>query len=120
MKRTMALGLTLVAALTLAACGGGEEGGEAAGGGDATSASTVSMVDNAYEPAALTVDAGASLEITNDGEAPHTFTVEGADINEDLESGATSAVTVNLEPGEYTVFCEYHRSAGMEGTLTVQ
>jgi plastocyanin len=114
MTRTAVLIATV---LTLAACGGGEDTGGEGGGGSATS---LSMVDNAFEPADLTVAAGADLEVSNDGEALHNITIEGTEIDEDVEAGQNTSITVDAEPGEYTMFCEYHRSAGMEGTVTVQ
>ena len=56
----------------------------------------------------------------NEGEAPHTFTVEGEDVDVEVEAGQTTTTTVDLEPGTYTLFCEFHREQGMEGTLTVE
>lgn len=101
-------------ALMLAACGGGSDGGE--GGGSAP----LSMTDNAFDPTTLTVSSGDSVELSNDGQALHNLTVEGADIDQDVQAGQSATVTMDLEPGEYTMFCEYHRSAGMEGSVTVQ
>ena len=115
-KLTMAIALT--GALALAACGGEETGGT--GGGDASGSTSLSMVDNAFEPSSLTVDAGAAVDVSNDGEALHNITIEGSDIDEDVDPGASTSVTLDLDPGTYTMFCEYHRGGGMEGSLTVQ
>jgi plastocyanin len=108
----------LTTAVMLSACGGNGNGGggEEGGGG----ASTLSMVDNAFQPAALTVSAGAELELTNDGQALHNLTIEGTDVNEDVEAGQSTTVSIDIDPGDYTMFCEYHRTIGMEGTVTVQ
>ena len=120
MKKGMLAGTAVAAALMLAACGGGEEGGESGGGGSTESgATTLSMVDNAFEPASFTVASGATVKVTNDGEAPHNISVEGAGIDEDVEAGQSTSVAFDLEPGDYTMFCEFHRAAGMEGALTV-
>ena len=120
MKKGMLVASVVAAALVLAACGGGEDGGDAAtgtsGGGGTTS---LSMVDNAFDPATLAVASGDTVEVSNDGEAPHNITIEGEGIDEDVESGQSTSVTFDLEAGSYTMFCEYHREAGMEGTLTV-
>lgn len=114
------LGLLIGASLALAACGGGEEGGSDGGGGDTgTTTSTVTLVDNAFEPSDPVVAAG-DVEVVNDGENPHTFTVEGQDVNVEVQPGETATATVDLDAGTYTLFCEFHRSAGMETTLTVE
>ncbi|MDQ4004998.1 MAG: cupredoxin domain-containing protein [Actinomycetota bacterium] len=118
-KRSM-IGISLAAALTVAACGGDESGGGSGSGGDSGDSTTLSMVDNAFDPASLTVDAGTTVDISNDGEALHNITIEGSDVDEDVDPGASTTVTVDLDPGTYTMFCEYHRAGGMEGSLTVQ
>ena len=121
MGKRLMMGIALTGALTLAACGGGEEtGGGTSGGGEAGGSTTLSMVDNAFEPASLTVDAGAAIDVSNDGEALHNITIEGSDVDEDVDPGASTSVTLDLDPGSYTMFCEYHRAGGMEGSLTVQ
>jgi plastocyanin len=113
--------LALAAALLLAACGGGgEEGGDTAGtdtGGSAVT--TVTLVDSAFEPADPVIAAG-DVELVNEGQAPHTFTIEGEDVDVEVEAGQTATATVDLAPGSYTLFCEFHRAQGMETTLTVE
>jgi plastocyanin len=111
MATVVKIALALVTALTLAACGGDEGGGGGTG---------LSMVDNAFQPADLTVTAGDTLEVSNDGQAEHNITIEGTDVDEDVAPGDSTSITVDTEPGEYTMFCEYHRAGGMEGTVTVQ
>jgi plastocyanin len=101
------------AALLLAACGGDGNGG---GGGTAT----LSTIDNAFQPASLTVSAGAELELTNDGQSLHNLTIEGTDVSQDVEAGQSATVSVDIDAGDYTMFCEYHRAIGMEGTVSVQ
>jgi plastocyanin len=112
MVRIGLMAVAVAAALALAACGGEDAGG---GGGG-----TLSMIDNEFDPASLTVSAGDSLEVSNDGSNPHNITIEGTEIDEDVEPGQSTSVSIDAEPGEYTMFCEYHRSGGMEGTVTVQ
>ena len=119
MQRSLMLAPALVAALVLGACGGGDDGGTTGGNGDSAGGSTLSLVDNEFVPSSLTVASGDTVEVTNDGQAPHTVTIEGQGIDEEVESGASTTVTFDLEPGEYVMFCEFHRGAGMEGTLTV-
>jgi len=106
--------------LLLAACGG-DDGGTAAAAGpnEGSTPSTVTLLDNEYEPTEPVIATG-DVELVNEGESPHTFTVEGEDVNVEVEAGQTTTATVDLAPGTYTLFCEFHRSQGMETTLTIQ
>jgi plastocyanin len=104
--------------LVLAACGGGDDGGNAAGDGGAAT-STVTMRDNEFVPSDPVVSAG-EVELVNEGASPHTFTVEGEDVDVQVEAGQTVTETIDLAAGTYRLFCEFHRGQGMEGTLTVE
>jgi plastocyanin len=115
MGRITLIAGTVATAFVLAACGGGDTGG-----GDGAAGTALSMTDNAFDPASLTLGAGESLEVSNDGAAAHNITIEGTDVDEDVDPGQSTSITVDAEPGDYTMFCEFHRSAGMEGTVTVQ
>lgn len=88
------------------------------------------MSDFAYEPSNIVLPAdtaGYELELINDGDLPHDFSVEG--LPEDVpvhlvvfaENRASYPLPA-LPAGEYTVFCGVvgHREAGMEATLTIQ
>jgi plastocyanin len=103
--------------ILLAACGGGGSDGGSPDGGEAPS--TVTLRDNAFAPADPVIDAG-DVELVNEGESPHTFTIEGEDVDVEVDAGQTTTVTVDLPAGTYTVFCGFHRGQGMEGTLTVE
>jgi plastocyanin len=119
MTKMLRAGGVLAAALVLGACGGGgDTGGDT--GGDGGEASTLTMVDNSFEPADLTVSSGTELQLSNEGQNPHTFTVTGDGIDEQVEAGQSSAVTIELEPGQYDFICEFHEAQGMTGTLTVE
>ena len=110
MRRTGMVGLAVLALLILGACGGGDDGG----------AVTLTMVDNAFEPADLTAPSGAEVSLVNNGAAEHNLTVEGSDIDVDVAPGETGTATLELDAGEYRTFCSYHEAQGMEGTLTVE
>jgi len=120
-KSRKILSIAAVSLLLLAACGGGDDGGDGGdGGGDGAAAtSTVTMRDNAFVPSDPVVSAG-EVELVNEGASPHTFTVEGEDVNVQVEAGQTVTETIDLAAGTYTLFCEFHRGQGMEGTLTVE
>ena len=113
---TVAIGATAL----FAACGGGaDDAADPAPAGDAAASTTITMSDNTYAPSDPVVQAG-DVELVNDGQAPHTFTIEGEDVDVEVAAGETGTASVDLEPGTYTVFCEFHRAQGMETTLTVQ
>lgn len=107
-----------VALLLLAACGGGGDG-EGADGDGATASATVTMQDNVFAPSDPVIAAG-EVQLVNEGESPHTFTVEGEAVDVEVDAGQTVTETIDLAPGTYTLFCEFHRAQGMEGTLTVE
>jgi plastocyanin len=113
MRARWLIALTMVTMLAVS-CGGGD--GDGGGGGGAT---TLSMTDNAFNPASLTVSPG-SLTLTNDGATLHNLTIEEAGIDEDVQPGQSTTVDIDLDPGEYEMVCEYHVAQGMTGTLTVQ
>jgi plastocyanin len=119
MRKMMTLIATAVIGVALmSACGGDDAGGNGTNG-EAAASSTVTMRDNEFLPGDPTITAG-DVELVNEGQSPHTFTVEGADVDVEVEAGQTATATVALEPGTYTLFCSFHREQGMEGTLTVE
>jgi plastocyanin len=62
-----------------------------------------------------------TLELSNEGAAPHTFTVDAQNIDETLQPGDSTNVTVQLSATEPTIFyCSFHRSMGMQGALFVK
>jgi plastocyanin len=117
-KSRKILSVAAVSLLLLAACGGGDDGGDEGGDGTAA-ATTVTMRDNAFVPSDPVIASG-EIELVNEGASPHTFTVEGEDVDVEVEAGQTVTETVDLPAGTYTLFCEFHRGQGMEGTLTVE
>ena len=95
----------------------------------------VVMKDNLFEPAGLTVKAGASVtfDLKNDGVAIHNMRVAGPDgsYNSDddavsdpqlVNAGGTATLdwTAPDQPGEIKFQCDFHVAVGMIGTITVQ
>ena len=122
MSKVLKVTTAVAAAFLLASCGGDgngskEPGGGGDGGGGVT---TLTTIDNAFQPSSLTAASGSDLEVSNEGATIHNFTIEGSDVSQDVEAGQSVTVVVDVDPGEYTMFCEYHRTAGMEGVITVQ
>ena len=74
---------------------------------EASTAVTVS--DFSYHPGCLVVAPGSTLTITNHDSAPHTFTIDGTNVDVELGSDASASVQLNgLAPGTYAVSCRYH------------
>jgi plastocyanin len=97
------------------ACGGDAE---PQGCVDPVPATTVELADFAFRPECLTVDAGATITLDNVGESPHTFTVDGTDLDLNVDAGSSAEAGLSgIEPGRYAVTCTYH--AQMTATLTV-
>jgi plastocyanin len=108
--------LALIALLLLPACGG--DGETQPGSCNPVDATEVELADFVFRPDCLSVDASATITLDNTGDAPHTFTVEGTDVDFDVDAGTSvDASLSNVEPGTYAVTCTYHPQ--MEATLTV-
>lgn len=135
MTRRVSVMLFVLVALVLgvAACGGddeGDEGNGGAGGGGGGSAVELTLAADpdgelAFDKSELQATAGeVTINFTNEASIPHNVSVEGNGVDEtsDTISSDTTSLTVELEAGTYTFYCGVgnHRSAGMEGTLTVE
>jgi plastocyanin len=100
--------------------GGGGDGGGGDGGGEdgGAGASTVQANNFAFDPAELEIAPGENLTLKNgNANTPHTFTIDGSDVDVELAPLAEEEATIDLEPGTYDFFCRLHPQ--MEGTLTV-
>jgi plastocyanin len=79
--------------------------------------------DFAFDPACSIVEADQGLSLPNEGEVQHNFSLEGPDVDLDIAAGEetnTEAIGGIAEPGTYTLFCKFHRGAGMEGEVRIQ
>jgi plastocyanin len=99
--------------------------GEAASGGAPAQASAgprevdVGAVDFAFEPNNASVAAGGKVKVTNNGQAPHTLTLDDVDLDtSNLAPGATAELTAPDTPGSYSYRCAVH-PARMRGVLVV-
>ena len=92
-----------------------------AGGGVAAATVDVSLTEFAITPGPLTVSAGATLAVVNNGSVAHNLSVEGL-VTPDLLGDESANLDISsLAPGTYTVICAIvgHKEAGMETTLTI-
>jgi plastocyanin len=114
--------------LLLASCGDGDGGGggarptsaEGSPSADCVETTDVTAVDNEFEPICMIAATGDELAITNEGAAPHTFTIDGTDVDETLQPGdqATATVPEGLDvEAENEFHCTIHPS--MVGYLFV-
>ena len=90
-------------------------------GGDATSSLTVHATDALkFGEDAYSAEAGeVTFEYVNDGSIPHTLLIEGID-GFKLDTEDNTEGSVDLEPGDYTLYCDIPGHSGMKADLTVE
>jgi uncharacterized cupredoxin-like copper-binding protein len=97
----------------------------AVGGETATPAVSVEVVsqDIFFEPSEVTIPANTDVTVNlpNEGAAPHNFSIDELGIDVDIAPGATEQAIINAPAGEYEYYCNVpgHKEAGMVGTLIV-
>ena len=125
-RRTHLLAALLLPALALTACGDdeGADVGDAAAPAAGARAVEVVADDFSFDPGEITAEAGEDLAIALTSEdMVHDLTIEELGFHVEAGRGDTTEGGLRVdEPGEYTYYCSVpgHRSAGMEGTLTVE
>lgn len=147
MRKLLVPLLALVLVLAAAGCGddGDGDGGDVsadAGAGDAAAGATptlegavndegsadatgadsvdVEIGDSFFSPTFVQADPGASLtvNVSNGGQASHTFTIDGTDVDEELAAGDEVEVEVTVpEDGTAVFYCRFHRGGGMQGAF---
>ena len=118
--------LLLVAGL-IAGCGSDDSDDQAAGDTSGVAGSVeLTATDFKFDPSTIELAKSGEMTFTlvNDGQETHALEIEGQGIEEEsdeIDGGATTALTVDLKPGEYEFYCplDGHREKGMEGTLVV-
>lgn len=98
-------------------------------GAAAQEGGAVDVVDVAFEPANLTVEAGTTVTWTQTGSLPHTVTADDGSFDSHpdcpgdcMGAGDTFSMTFDT-PGEIPYFCKIHGGpggVGMAGVITVQ
>ena len=125
--------VVLAGALLFAACGGDDDEGsdtsadtteapaDDAGGEGERASLAVSVVDNSFDPTSLSAAAGSvvSIEVTNDGSNPHTFSIDDVDVDTGtLNGGDSTTVTFTMPDGDLQYYCKIHGADVMSGTIT--
>ena len=88
----------------------------------APAAMSVTIADFSYSPNAVTLRAGqpVSFNITNSGQFPHTFTIDGVADSQSMAAGLSRSLPATFaQPGTFTFYCTVHGRARMSGTITV-
>jgi len=95
-----------------------DAGGNApAPSGDAVRSAKVEIVDFAYDPDPVTIEAGGKVIWQNMDSAPHTATADDGSFDTgDLGEGKLKSESFK-RAGAYSYFCEIH--PGMKGTVRV-
>jgi len=126
--------------LALAACGGSsgdessEEGGSTTIAGMSaqlhgtkdvsgeTGKVEIELDDDYFEPTILKGEPGqtVTLELRNEGDNPHTLTISGQGIDQEVQPADEAEVDVTFpESGQLAFVCRFHESNGMVGALEV-
>jgi plastocyanin len=107
------------------AAGGYGSGGSKTTSSNATTSNSsgevkLGMADDKFQPTTITGKAGSTVkvELKNNGQNEHNFTIESQKVDKDVEAGEDATVSVKI-PASGTVqfFCEYHKGLGMTGTV---
>jgi plastocyanin len=107
--------LACVCFITVIGCGGGSDGPSGpAGGGN-----TVTVGNNFFSPASLSVAPGTTVTWTwADGAVSHNVTFDDGGPNSPTQSSGSFPRTF-ADPGSYPYHCTIHGAAVMAGTVTV-
>ena len=126
MKKLVLFSALVLTALALASCGGGGDStsseaesspAETGAGGKLERSPKVEIVNFAYSPDPVRVQAGGKVIWQNMDSAPHTATADDGSFDTGtLEKGKLKSETFK-EPGTYTYYCEIHPT--MHGTVEV-
>jgi plastocyanin len=131
------LAMVGVLALAAAGCGGDDEGGgsasETTAAPETTSAPETTAAAGgaddevqlaasgfAWNPSSFELPAGTEVkvEVTNQDQAPHTFTFDEAGADQQIAAGEDASVTfTSPAAGSYEFRCKIHPA--MQGTITV-
>jgi plastocyanin/heme-degrading monooxygenase HmoA len=105
-------------------------------GGGSPGANEIDMVDNAFQPASLTVTTGTTITLKNKGQATHNVHVADASGTyaspfcrvggptpcsdpASIPGGGSGTILINIPAGTYDFRCDFHPTQ-MTGKLTVQ
>jgi plastocyanin len=143
---TLMLGMATTIGVVGTACGGATvDGGGGGGQGQPTAAgggfniqeaedhgaadlaglreTSLELDDGYFEPTVLMGEPGQelSIELENEGQAPHTFTLDDESIDQEVQPGQKVEVEVTFpDSGHLGFICRFHFADGMIGALSVE
>jgi plastocyanin len=82
----------------------------------------VELDDFYFQPTVLQGKPGeqVTLELKNEGQTEHSFTIDSQGIDKDLQPGDEAEVKVTIpKSGVVSFYCKFHKSSGMAGALAV-
>lgn len=82
----------------------------------------VELDDFYFKPTVLEGKPGqkVTLELKNEGQSEHSFTIDSQGIDRDIQPGDEAEVTVTIpKSGVVSFYCKFHKSSGMAGALAV-
>ncbi len=85
-------------------------------------AADVSMLDDDFSPAQITIAVGGSVTFANQGDRPHTATADNGSFDTGSVDPAASAAVTFDTAGTYPFYCQFHGGPGgdgMAGVITV-
>ena len=127
--RVTSIGALVIAGAVVGGCGGddGDSGGDdglSTGSGAGGDTVTVVAQDSlSFDQDSYSAGAGeVTIDYEDSGNLAHTLLIEGVDAFKLSVSsnGDTDEGTVELEPGEYRIYCDVPGHESMEATLTVE
>ena len=82
----------------------------------------IELDDFYFGPTYVTGPAGAKVKVdlSNEGQKNHTFTIDSAKIDTEVDPGQKATVEVTLPAsGSLAFYCKFHVSGGMQGAFSV-
>jgi plastocyanin len=137
---TTLLVLGIVAMLVRAACGGDDDSSSSASGSGnkpqlsgtvndkgtkTVSGSSLELEadDFYFKPTFVDAKPGTklSIEIENEGKNTHTFTIDSANVDQEIAPGKKAEVSVTVPAsGNLNFYCRFHRGSGMQGAIVAK
>jgi plastocyanin len=84
---------------------------------------SLELDDTYFEPTVLMGEPGQdlSIELENEGQAPHTFTLDDESIDQEVQPGQKVEVNMTFpDSGHLGFICRFHFAGGMIGALSVE